>query len=444
MSKRQVTVTLSSSRRARLLRLALLLLGLVIVAAASAPLWAPLHPTTRAAYNVAEYRARRWWWDQFGAPQSVGGGSLSGWVTDATGEPVPAALVLVASATGETFSARTDETGFYSIEDIPGGSYRPIAAAWGYDLPAETQQPQAGPSLRFGETAQRLDPVLSHRIPPALSAQPESLQLGLGIHVTSDFPTPAVAIRRHITFTHESILIDGDLLYTPATEDGPWPLLVVAYPNTALNWEKATIQFAAAGYAVLAITPDPERALDLEAHARDLRMAVNYAQNGQLSPAIAGPDFVLLTGSFGSIYGYRALPDLEHLRAIANLGGVSDAFLGIQALYSENLAIPAPYDTAIAAMGRPDHDPGYFLAYSPVFWAAHHPPTLLIHTYEDEVIPYNQSQRLADALAAAGIPHDLWFYHSDTHYLDPRSPTAEAVAVFERVLAFVEAQFETE
>lgn len=430
-------ITPRPTRRARLTRLALLLALLLALIAVSAPLWALLHPTTRAIYNVAEYRGRRWWWDAFGAPQEAGQGTLSGWVVDAEGKPVAGALVLVAGAAGHTFSARTGDDGFYTIAAIPAGSYRPIAAAWGYDLPAATQAPQAGPSLRLGDAAVRFDATLAPRTPPPLSPAPETIQLSPPIAAASDFPTPAVAERRHITFTHESVVIDGDLIYTPVTGAGPWPLLVIAYPNTALNWEEATVQFAAAGYVVLAITPDPDRGLDLDAHARDARMAIAYAQQGLLSPAIAGPDFVLLTGSFGSIYGYRALPDLEHLRAIANLGGVSDAFLGIQALYSETLQIPPPYDTAIAAMGRPDRDPGFFLAYSPAFWAERHPPTLLIHTYEDEVIPYNQSERLAAALSAVGVPHDLFLYHSDTHYLDPRYPTPQAIEVFERVIAFV-------
>ncbi len=56
----------------------LLLLTILVLAVLLAPVWMPLHPTTRAAYNIAEYRVRRWWWDQVGAPQVVGEGSLYG------------------------------------------------------------------------------------------------------------------------------------------------------------------------------------------------------------------------------------------------------------------------------------------------------------------------------------------------------------------------------
>ncbi|HEY52895.1 MAG TPA: carboxypeptidase regulatory-like domain-containing protein, partial [Caldilineae bacterium] len=133
----------------------LALLTIFILTVLLAPLWMPLHPNTNAAYNIAEYRVRRWWWDQVGAPQAVGEGSLSGWVQDREGRPVPEALVLVSTATGETFSARTDEDGWYAIPNIPAGRYRPIAAAWDYDLPAHSQGANAGPMLHLGQDPQR-------------------------------------------------------------------------------------------------------------------------------------------------------------------------------------------------------------------------------------------------------------------------------------------------
>jgi len=419
-------------------RLGLSLVFLLAVVLLTARWWSAWNPTTAAAYNIAEYRLRRWWWDQVGMPTSAGSGSLSGWVTDESNHPVADALVLVSSITGQTFSTHTDAQGHYLLTDVPAGIYRPIAAAWGYELPAHSKGDNVGPRLRIGDKLRRWDAQLTPHTAPPLVLDPAAVVLGPGLQVDSDFPAPATAIRQALTITTASAILDGDLLYTPAQGAGPWPLLVIAFPNTALNWDKATIQFAAAGYVVLAITPDPERGLDLEAHAADTRLAITYAQRGLITPAIGEPDFVLLTGSFGSLYGYRALPDLEHLHAIVDIGGVSDAFLGVQALYSETLAIPPPYDMAVASMGRPDNDPGFFLAYSPAFWAEHLPPTLIIHTYEDEVIPYNQAIRMAEALAAAGVPHELYLYHANTHYLDPRDPTPAAVAVFDRTLAFIE------
>lgn len=139
----------------------------------------------------------------------------------------------------------------------------------------------------------------------------------------------------------------------------------------------------------------------------------------------------------GQIY-LPALPDLPAMPpAIVDVGGVSDAFLGIQALYDAELAIPAPYDSAVAALGRPDRDPAYFYGFSPVFYADRLPPIFIIHTTNDEVIPANQAEALAAALAAAGAPHELLLYEDTTHYLDAYHPTPATRMVYERVLEFV-------
>ena len=123
--------------------------------------------------------------------------------------------------------------------------------------------------------------------------------------------------------------------------------------------------------------------------------------------------------------------------AIVNVGAVSDAFLGVQSLYDADLAIPPPYDFAVAAMGRPDKDPAFFFGFSPVFFADKLPPTLVVHTYNDEVIPYNQAEAFDSALNAAGVPHELLLYEDTTHYLDAYNPTPGTHLVYERVLQFV-------
>jgi dipeptidyl aminopeptidase/acylaminoacyl peptidase len=124
--------------------------------------------------------------------------------------------------------------------------------------------------------------------------------------------------------------------------------------------------------------------------------------------------------------------------AIVNVGGVSDAFLAVGSLYSDDLAIPPPYDTAIAAMGRPDRNPAFFFALSPVFFADRLPPTLIVHTYADEVIPYNQATALDSAMTRAGVSHDLLLYEDTTHYLDAYNPTEATHLVYERILAFAQ------
>lgn len=76
----------------------------------------------------------------------------------------------------------------------------------------------------------------------------------------------------------------------------------------------------------------------------------------------------------------------------------------------------------MAALGRPDRDPAFFFDFSPIFYVTHLPPMFIVHSYGDEVIPHNQSEALAAAMAAANMPHGF-LYADTTHYLDAYNPT---------------------
>ena len=86
-------------------------------------------------------------------------GSLSGQVLFA-GEPVAGAAVLVATRTGTPYAARTDDSGYYRIDDIPPGQYVPasiaptfaetaLSGAFGLPYPV---------TVRAGETAHAVRP----------------------------------------------------------------------------------------------------------------------------------------------------------------------------------------------------------------------------------------------------------------------------------------------
>jgi dipeptidyl aminopeptidase/acylaminoacyl peptidase len=197
------------------------------------------------------------------------------------------------------------------------------------------------------------------------------------------------------------------------------------------------VAFASQGFTVLSVMPVAARKLDIQAHAQDLLQAVVLLSAGRLTPAADPQHLTALAGSFSTLFLYMALPDMPEVRAIITVGGISDAFLGVQALYDETLEIPPPYDAAVAALGRPDRDPALFMQYSPAFFARHMPPTLVVHTPVDRVIPYNQSVRFAQALAEAGVPHELILYQDTTHYLNTVNPSEEAIAVFWRMIDFL-------
>lgn len=436
---------MASGRRSpalfRCLASAGLLLALLILSACSPQ-------EQRAAWNVVDYRLRKAFPPLLVQPGDGETASFSGVIRDVAGQPIADAFALVATARGQVYQTRSDSRGRYALDHVSPGRYVPLAAAWGYD---ET----AGSALNLapGQSLAAVDFNLPVHVAEPL--QPTDLRIGPARQSASQFPTPMIATRYPFTFTLDGLSIDTGQLYLPDgarsalaggfAQTGPGlPTLVIVYPSPPINWDPASVALTGNGFAVLAVGPDGDRGLDIEGHVRDFRAVLQLWQAGQLSP-LGRTDgrWVAMSGSFGSLILFRALQDLPAdagPRALVAVGAISDAFLGVQSLYAdrEALAIPPPYDSAVAAMGRPDRDPAFFFAYSPAFYAEHLPNTLILHSYNDEVIPHNQAQALADALAAAGVPHDLLLYSDTTHYLDARYPTEATFMVYERVLDFVE------
>ena len=397
--------------------------------------------------NVAEYQIRKALPPLLVYREPPAPASLSGVVQDEAGQPIPNAVVLVSTVRGEDVHVRSDATGRYRLEDISPGRYVPMAGAWGYDA-------VNGPAVRLSPGQQRdgVDFILPARRPQPVA--PVDLQIGQPVQESSQFPQPMTATRIPFSFTLDGVRIDNGQIYLPAPQarseignhpggtglsEGTVPTLVIIYPSHPLNWNAASVALTRDGNPVLALGPHSSGGLNIDQHARNYRAALHLWQSGQLTPlGRPGDAWAAMSGSFSSLIMFKALQDLPAMPpAIVAVGGVSDAFLGVQALYDADLAIPPPYDSAVAALGRPDRDPAFFYGFSPVFYADRLPPTFVIHTTNDEVIPYNQAEALAAALAAAGVPHELLLYEDTTHYLDAYNPTPATHRVYERVLDYV-------
>ena len=390
--------------------------------------------------NVAEYQIRKTFppmlvWQEGSQPAS---GALRGSVRDEAGNPIAGALVLVSTVRGETETARTALDGSYLLKDVAPGHSVPMAAAWGYD--AVNGAPV---QVRPGQDVTGIDFVLPVRDPAPVT--PTNLRIGAAVQAPSDFPEPMIATRIPFTFTLDGVTVDVGQIYLPAgTSTDPLepltdrvPTLVIVYPSRPLNWDAASVGLTRDGFTVLAVGPDGDRGLDMAGHVRDLRAAMQLWVDGKLPLDPPGDDWALLSGSFGSLIVYPALQDLPvQPPRMVDIGGVSDAFLGVQALYSKDLEIPTPYDSAVAALGRPDRDPAFFYQFSPALYAEHLPPTLVVHMLNDPVIPHNQALALIDALQAAGVPYETLLYEDTTHYLDAYNPTPSTGTVFQRVLDY--------
>jgi len=81
----------------------------------------------------------------------------------------------------------------------------------------------------------------------------------------------------------------------------------------------------------------------------------------------------------------------------------------------------------------PVREPEAFVPFCPVRHVdRHYPPTLLLHGDRDTDVPYEQSILMADALARAGVQHELITIAGGGHGFDPF-----AAGVFDRVLGFL-------
>jgi dipeptidyl aminopeptidase/acylaminoacyl peptidase len=149
-----------------------------------------------------------------------------------------------------------------------------------------------------------------------------------------------------------------------------------------------------------------------------------------------------LGGSYSALHVLRILEregGASGLRAALLLGSPADLF-DMRRRYEDGTFIP-PFglDQALVALGLPDRAPLRYWRYS----GAYHvrpdfPPVLLLHSRDDPVVPYQQSEQLAAALAAAGVPHDLHVFATAGHYL--LSEGGEAEAIYRLSLDFLESR----
>jgi len=440
----------STTKRRRRALLAVILSLCLLGAVVGVLLWLRT-PVGRAAGNVVHYRARVLWLRWFGSAaqgtggdaRSAAGGAIGGVVRDSAGDPLADALVLVSTVQGVVYSTTSDELGAYRLEGVPPGRYVPVAGKWGY---TDTTYGKGGEErtligVRADKLASGIDFSLSEYQPwqPSLD-HPAILgpeQTGYAL-----FPAEISAKRVPVTFTNEGLVITTTFMYEPLeTSPGKRPVVVAAYPSEPIEWDRVSVALAHEGYVVLAHGPSPLRmpTVDIHGMARDLVQAVAYLRDGQLAADLDLERCAWLGGSFSSLVLYRAMWEAQpEIDALIWVGSISDAFLMAQSLYDVDLAIPERYQNALAAMGRPDRDPAFFLGLSPAYQSAHMPPSLIAHTFADEVVPYPQSERFAQALQDAGVEYELYLYQDTSHYLDQVNITPETAELYRRLAAFLE------
>ncbi len=374
------------------------------------------------------------------------GGTLTGLVM-ADGQPIAGATVLVAERTGEPHVAYSDAAGQYHIAQIPPGNYVPAAIAPGYNE-SQLQRGGGAPQLVTIESARtttappiELTPHRPMPLPAPLAAAVQLTITGRAV-VTSVFPAGSVATVQAYRFTYAGAQVDTLRLYLPQviTPTQPLPLLFMIYPTDVDAWQSVSVAYAGLGYALVAISPVAARGLSIDAHALDARIGLALAQQGALSPQIAPTGAVALGGSFSSAILQRFLRDTgDQIDGWVTVGGIANAFSGTAAFYRGEIEIPTEYTYLIPALGPPNLYPLEFLRYSPVYAAAQLPPTLIIHTAADRIIPIAQAYDLAQALRTASVPVEVFYYQDVSHYLQIDDQMTDAGrAMFFRIQEFAD------
>ncbi|NJN83296.1 MAG: hypothetical protein HC802_14105 [Caldilineaceae bacterium] len=371
-------------------------------------------------------------------------GALQGQVLH-EGQPVTNAVVVVAERDGTPHTARTDSSGRYQIDGIPPGQYVPAAVGADYDEATATDA--LGNSrlvtIRSGETGEAPLIVLQKHVAtelPQTLASAVNLTMTHAYTATSVYPPGSQAQVYAYQFERDGVVVDSVRVYLPLDleDDQQLPLLFVVYPGGIEGWEPVSVAFADQGFALVALSPTTARGVDIDEHTLDSRVVLALAQSGALTPHVGDGPAVALGGSFSSAILHCLLRDeADEIAAWVTVGGISDAFNGTADFYAGELEIPESYATLIPALGLPNIYPLNLLRYSPIFTAEQLPPTLIVHTGADTIIPIDQAIALEDAVRGAGVPVETFYYEDTSHYLQVDENMSDAgKEMFDRIVNF--------
>ena len=424
-------------RPARLITGTLLLLAGALLLALG---WLGLtdDPEIVALRNVLHYNLVK----RFGGPRvraSEPPGSISGRVRSAGGEPVPGAVVLVASPLGDTFTAESGPDGGYRIADVPPGRYLPVAGKRGYD-DAFNQICLAGLCYRQAVMVRpdTESPAADLTLTPATPLETvvdASLRVSATLRVEVGAPFPAKSLRTDFRFERDGLVVNDCHLYEPLEGEGPpavsvsgtdpaesYPTMLLVLPGPVRNWEYVPVPFAAEGFSVLACYP--LRGFDIDGDAADLLTAVEYVRQGRI-PSRAEPERLALVGaSFTSLHAYRLLGLTDQVDAVLVLGGMGDGFAFRHDVETGAVHTRPPFGEVLMALGYPNSSPELYFKYSVLYHLEGLPPLCLLHGVDDELVPYSQGVQLAEELERRGHPHEFHSYEGLSHYFSTEADNA--------------------
>jgi dipeptidyl aminopeptidase/acylaminoacyl peptidase len=321
--------------------------------------------------------------------------------------------VLVAAIDGTPWSAESDATGAYRIAGVPPGRYAPVAGARGFE---DTAIRRAGLfRIGIGSAVSQVDITLKPLSPPAVVRETNwSLSPAQTVSLTD--PLPGSAVEHEVHYVVDGKPNQTTFYYTPVEGSDRLPTILAVYPGPADTWAQVSIPLAQAGFAVIAV--GPAYALDLEPDVDDLQRLIARLQAGDFPRA--DPDRMgVIAGSYSSLHVFRlAERQVTGVRAILLLGPPTDLFELRRQFEAGTFFPPFGLDQVLVALGLPDRAPERYWRYSVRYHVRSiDVPVMLIHSKLDEIIPFTQSQLMADELQRLGKPYELHILEGMGHYL---------------------------
>lgn len=354
-------------------------------------------------------------------------------VIDPDDQPIEGARLLLSEWDGRTYDGRSGPDGRITIDGVPSGRYHPVAEAPGF-----ASQIVGG---RWGavEITEEQEVVTELRlrpaVPPALPPLPQ-IRLDPPESLSCEVPLESRARRQRLTLEPAPAAEQTVWLFTP--EDlppgQPLPVLLAVYPSDVDTWGCVNIPLAAAGFAVIALSP-PYR-LEVDRDIELLRLLVHGVAAGQI-PAAEPTRIAALAGSYSGLHVMPLVqyePDL--LDAMVLLGVPTDLF-DMRRRFEEGSFIP-PFglDRVMVGIGLPGDVPLLYWRLSGAYHVSSRtPPTLIVHSFGDEIIPHQQSVLLAERLDEVGVPHELHRFEGASHYL--LSEDEAALEIYDLTLDFL-------
>lgn len=406
-----------------------ILFGVVLVAM----VWFGLSSNARITglRNVLHYNLVQ----RLGGPRVGAGeqpGSIAGTVEDDKGLPLGGATVLVASPLGDTYTTETGSDGRFHIDDVPPGRYVPVAGRRGHD-DALPQTCLAGlcwkdaVAVRPGRQARGPDLALKPLATPEIALN-DSLVVSATTEVESTAPLPGKARRTHFSFERAGLRVNDCWLYEPVDGEGSLPTLLLVLPGPVMGWEIIPVPFANQGFSVVACYP--LRGTDIDGDAADLLTALEYVRQGRVPSAADTERLGLIAASFTSLHAYRLLALTGEVDVALLLGGMSDGFAFRHDIETGIAHAREPFDLIIIALGLPNSSPELYFKFSALYHLEGLPPLCILHGIDDELVPFNQSVMLADALEQRGMPHEFYSYEGLKHYFSTSADDATTQQMF--------------